>query len=191
MDTKRLFIGFLLNDDWKDAIEEFIEAQASPSVRWIPEPNWHITLLFIGDFSAAQFNDLITMLEAFFKSQKPFGIPFDTFVYAPNPKRPKMIWCKGATNPNFANITERTSKAFAEFAARIELPFQPEKRDEIIPHITLARLQLSGPPPPLRIPNAHSFPMPLALKDVHLFESSLKPTGAEYTLLQTFKLGSK
>jgi 2'-5' RNA ligase len=189
MDTKRLFIGFLLNDDWNDAIQDFIDAQQSVRIKWIPDSNWHITVLFIGEFPISHLDELASHLGSLYRSIKPFGIPFDTFVYFPNLKKARMVWCKGAINQNFTNICEQTSATISGLCQKLNIDFQPEKRPEIIPHITLSRFHLDFPPSPLRIPNAHSFPMPLQLSEVHLFESKLQSSGAVYSKLKTFKLG--
>ena len=188
MDTKRLFIGFQLNDDWKNAIQEFIEGQDSLSVRWIPEYNWHLTLLFLGEYPADKVNELGNILSEHFKKQKPFAIPFDTFTYAPNLKRARMIWCKGATNRNFSKLADLTYKQLNDISDQENIQLAADKLDEAVPHITLSRFQNTFLPP-LRIPNAHSFPMPLSCREAVLYESNLKPEGAEYSVLKVFPLG--
>lgn len=190
MDTKKLFIGFQLNDDWKHAISEFIQGQNSLNVRWVPEDNWHFTLLFLGDYPTQKIKELGKALASHFRKQKAFAIPFDTFTYAPHPRRPRMIWCKGAANNNFKNIVNNTFEALETYNRVEGIEIQVDKFEEPIPHITLSKFQKMYVPP-LRILNANDYPLPLLCDKAILFEANEVDGNHEYDILESFPLSTK
>lgn len=188
-DSKRLFLALPINDHFEKLIKKFITQQDIPKVKWIAPENWHITVLFLGDFPAQHIPVLITSLNEFFNKQHFFSLDFDHFIYKPKQAKPTMIWARFHLNSYFDLLCLTLVNHIEKLYFDLSVPFSMSLHSENIPHITLSRLKN----PLLRYPD-------LNLKDIDqehpllrcdfciLFQSILTPDGAKYTKLAEFKL---
>ena len=193
----RLFIAIPLS---KEAIKfvaqelEDIKRKFTPrdEIRFMPEKNWHFTLVFLGE----QNESAPAMVEGALKDAL-FGInvpniEFEKILYGPidktpargearqgrRDKPPRMIWL---------TTTEKTSRQINEIKKEIEknlekadIRWQKESRP-YRGHLTLARLE---PKPIETMPNIErGFSFNYQALSVSLMESTLKKSGAEYNTL--------
>jgi len=188
-DSKRLFLAIPINDHFDELIKKFITQQNIPKVKWIAPENWHVTVLFLGDFPAQYVSLLISSLEEFFKTQQFFSLDFDEFIYKPRQSKPTMIWAKFYQNSYFDLLCRQLVDHIEKLYSELSVPFSMSLHFENVPHITLSRLKN----PLFQYPD-------LNLKDIEtqqsllrcdfciLFQSKLTPDGAKYTNLGEFKL---
>lgn len=151
-----------------------------PKISWIPENNFHLTLAFLGDIAGPGIGQIRSLLA---------GV-----------RGPKAIelCCKGlgffgqaATGPVLlARIAE--SSALEALATSIGESLRPAgltlQNRPFIPHLTVGRSKVElgeKQAEILRRFDGHEFGKWHA-REFHLSESKLKPTGAEYTSLQSF-----
>src|SRR4029077_16245096 len=102
--------------------------------------------------------------------------------FFPNEKRPRVFWAGAEASLNLGQLASDIDRALEK------LGVPPEKRP-FSAHLTLARFEPPGLPEKLRAAiqeNATREFGSVAAKEVHLIESKLKPSGAEYTTLETF-----
>ena len=189
MDSKRLFLAIPINDHYDKLIRKFLSKQHNPDVKWISPENWHITVLFLGDFPTQHLTALIASLNDFFTKQHSFSLYFDGFIYKPKQDRPKMIWGRFRQNSYFDLLCRQLSDHIEKLCFDLSLPFSMSLHSENIPHITLSRLKSSMMRYPDLIHKDINPHQPLLRCDFcMLYQSVLKSEGAKYTNLAEFKL---
>jgi 2'-5' RNA ligase len=121
------------------------------------------------------------------RSTEPVHLDFCDLGFFPNEKRPRVFWAGMEASANLKTLAADIDQAVHR------LGFPLEERP-FTPHLTLARFQPPGIPPKLlqaiQEKGAQAFGS-LRTGEIHLIESRLKPTGAEYTTLQTFHFATE
>jgi 2'-5' RNA ligase len=140
-DSKRLFIAIQINDHFKNLIRKFIDQQNIPDVRWIASENWHVTVLFLGDFPNRHLTALLESLKDFFKEEQFFSLDFENFTFIPNQTKPTMIWLKFYQNSYFDMLCSRLADHIEKLYTELSLPFTMCLHSVNVPHITLSRIK--------------------------------------------------
>jgi len=185
----------------------------SGPVRWARPEGMHVTLKFIGHVGdpadpSDEQNILSSICAALatLRSRRPVEMNFRGIGFFPDAHRPRVVWCGVETSPNFASLAADTDGVLSS------LGIEPNEKASV-PHITLARFRSSnsfgnplGNRPGSRPDNRVGGPLTQATADLlraaekmsstsfgassasefHLFESFLKPSGAEYKRVRTF-----
>jgi RNA 2',3'-cyclic 3'-phosphodiesterase len=179
----RLFVALDLREDVRQAIRDLIAKlkPASRNARWVRPEGMHVTLKFIG-YAEQEKLPAIQGALAKIRSDRPVELRFRGIGFFPNEKRPRVIWCGMEASPNLAPLATDIERALEP------LGIAPESR-EFVPHLTLARFN-----PPARadeLVRAAAELQSLELgsareTEFFLFESILRPTGAEYKKLASY-----
>ena len=179
----RLFVALDIPDDVRSSLAA-LTAKLRPAcrnARWVRIEGLHVTLKFIGETPTEKIEMIKTALAAI-PPREPILINFQGLGFFPNDRRPRVLW---------AGINAGTE--LAEIAAAIESSLIPLgiPRDErtFSPHLTLARLEtprvLDAMQDAVKKAGQTKFGY-IAATEFHLYQSVLKPGGAEYTRLATF-----
>ena len=183
----RLFIAIPLS---KEAIKfvaqelEDIKRKFTPrdEIRFMPEKNWHFTLVFLGEQNESAPAIVEGALkDALFGINVP-NIEFEKILYGPidktRDKPPRMIWLTtSAETSKRLNIIKTKIESELE---KTNVRWQKESRP-YRGHLTLARLE---PKPIETMPNIEKgFSFNYPALSVSLMESTLKKSGAEYNTL--------
>jgi 2'-5' RNA ligase len=148
--------------------------------------NLHVTLKFIGHTDPAKLDSIRAALT---KAHSPHEVRlhFRNIGFFPNANRPRVIFGGMEASENLAPLAHAIDQQIAS------LGFPAEDR-AFTPHLTLARLDPPGISAELKTTiekhSARDFGQ-LHTSEFHLIESKLKPSGAEYTTLQSFPFVSK
>jgi RNA 2',3'-cyclic 3'-phosphodiesterase len=180
----RLFVALELGEAIRQAVRELIARlePASPDARWVRPEGMHVTLKFIGQAPPEKLDAIRSALSAI-RSPEPVELRFRGIGFFPNEKRPRVIWCGMEASRNLAAL-----------AADIERALEPlgiaaESRD-FIPHLTLARWSRPAQVGELARTAAKWRSHTLGSgreTEFYLFESVLKPAGAEYRKLARYR----
>ena len=186
----RLFVAVDLPEAIRAALKQLIQKLRAelPDLRWVRPEGIHITLKFLGEVSEADASAVRRELEASVPGCAP---PFDVRIagmgtFPDNPRqRPRVLWAGvGAERGSLATLQQRVEEACARAG-------QARERRPFAPHLTLARVGDSGPPPTLaqvvwayREIDLGGF----SVDGVTLFQSILGPQGATYRNLGGFAL---
>lgn len=187
----RLFVALDLPDEVRNAIGETVALlkRARREARWVRPEGMHITLKFIGHAVADGDTQKLEALRTALASVRVNGrveMRIRGLGFFPNARRPRVIWCGVEASENLA-----------ELAAGVERVLEPlgipaEKR-KFTPHLTLARLKDGGAPALAKASeelklrefgSAHE-------TEFHLFQSFLKPSGAEYKKIESYSFAGK
>ncbi len=149
--------------------------------RWTRPENLHVTLKFIGNVVPEQLDAILAAL-ASVRSERPVELHFRGLGFFPDAKRPRVVWAGVAGSQNLAAIAADIDRGLAELGV-------PREQRAFIPHLTLARCEPGGIPSRSRAAIEKDAAIDfgeLRTNKFHLIESKLKPSGAEYTTLQSF-----
>ena len=179
----RLFIAIEIPPEVRAALAALLKEfrAIAPQVKWVRPENVHITLKFLGETDSPKLAAMQTALSAI-RSSQAVTLHFHGLGFFPNEKRAKVFWAGMESSPNLPALVAEIDQAMHKFG------FALEDR-AFTPHLTLARFQPPGLPSRLAAA-AHETASrdfgSLTAREFHLIESKLKPTGAEYTNLQSF-----
>jgi 2'-5' RNA ligase len=184
----RLFVAIEIPSEIRGALAAFLkELRAiAPQAKWVRADNLHVTLKFLGEVEPSKFAVVRTALAAM-RFPQAVALDFRGLGFFPNEKRPRVFWTRMEASPNLAPLAADIDQAMHK------LGFSLEERP-FTPHLTLARFNPPGLPPKLLAAaqqnQSRSFGS-LTTREFHLIESKLRPTGAEYTNLQSFPFVSE
>jgi 2'-5' RNA ligase len=154
--------------------------------RWVRAENLHVTLKFLGEVAESKL-DAVRRALGEIHSKQALMLEFRGLRFFPNEKHPRVLWASMEASPNL-----RTLAADIEGAME-ELGFPREKK-KFSPHLTLARLERPRLQEALRKAIAENQLREfgsLSTNEFHLIQSKLKPSGAEYTTLASFRFVSE
>jgi 2'-5' RNA ligase len=179
----RLFLAIEIPGEIRDALVAFVNQlkKIAPKAKWVRRENLHVTLKFLGSTDAEKLEQIETVLRGI-RSAEPVALEFRGLGFFPNEKRARVFWAGMESSANLRPLAGDIDRAVHQ------LGFPLEERP-FTPHLTLARFDPPGLPPNLgaavRQHSSRHFGS-LSTLEFRLIESELKPTGAEYTTLQSF-----
>ena len=183
----RLFVALDLPEAAREAFRNLIARlkKDCPGARWVRPKGIHVTLKFIGYVETSNLDSIRAAL-APIRSKQPVEIEFRGLGFFPNERKPRVLCCGVEASANLASLAADVGRALEPLGIPVE-------SRNFAPHVTLARLEpekISSAEVQKLVGAAHeiegkSFGSALEA-EFHLFESILKPTGAEYQKLQAF-----
>lgn len=180
--TKRLFVGFFLNEEWRKKFNKY--QQAFPALRglvWTAPHNLHSTILFLGHMPKAKLPLFQTAINQIAQRHEPFILFFDCFRQAPpNSEAPSMIWAQYKMQGEFELLAHDIKKAF------MSLTVFDEENKKIIPHVTLARMKNM---PVLENIDVSMKERGMMIDEICLVEASGSGDSAKYSIIQRYPLG--
>ncbi len=183
----RIFLAINIPESLK---EEMIQVQNTlPEVpcTWTSKENLHFTLVFLGNTSDKELDEVLLLAKKVGERHKKFSITLSHIQYGSSRNVPRMIWATGKTSQELVSLQKDLEKAFS---ASSVLHFTPEKRPYTL-HLTLARL--NG----FELQAMEQDELPIIDEEIsweitadsfEVMESKLKQGGAEYTVVQSFSL---
>ncbi len=153
-------------------------------VRWVRPENCHLTLKFLGEVDEPLIPSIESCLTPVVSSYPSFEIELARAGVFPNPRFPRVLWLGLKGELSILGKLQRDMED-----ALAPMGFEPEKR-AFVPHITLGRVKggRGGLPQISRFLEVVPPSLKTKVGEVHLYQSILKPSGAEYRPLATFPL---
>ena len=95
--------------------------------------NLHLTIYFIGNINAEDFEKVLDAVGPIINLQKIFLLHFENISFAPV-QNPKMIWARFHKSIDFTNLVNSIHEALKSIVPGVKFYYK-----EPVPHITLAR----------------------------------------------------
>lgn len=150
--------------------------------KWVRPENVHLTLKFIGEVAQDKIAAIRSAL-AGLPSGEAIQLEFRNLGFFPSERRPRVLW-----------VGMEGSARLQTLAADVENTLEhlgiPREQRAFQPHLTLARFEPAGIDAKLSEAVARTASRvfgSMRAREFHLIESTLKPSGAEYTTVQTFQ----
>jgi len=179
----RLFVALDIPEDVRRALAAWV-GRFRDSVRgprWTRLEGSHITLKFIGEAPSERVGEIRAALAAIHRGAS-IDLRFRGSGFFPSEKRPRVFWAGIESGPELPELAESVERQL------VPLGFPREAR-AFQPHLTLARFPSPEGIERLRDKLAAAPPAEFGasrVREFHLYQSILKPNGAEYTRLASF-----
>ena len=179
----RLFVALEAPAAVRESLASLLQTlrAVSPQIRWVRPENLHVTLKFIGEVPETKLAGVRVAL-ASVRSEQPVTLDFRGLGFFPNEKHPRVFWAGIEASSNLKTLAAEVDGATEKLGI-------PRERHPFSPHLTLARFEPPRLPEKLRAAiqeNAAREFGSLLTGEFHLIESKLKPSGAEYTTVESF-----
>jgi RNA 2',3'-cyclic 3'-phosphodiesterase len=179
----RLFVAIDIPDEVRASLAGLVAKlrPACRSARWVRIEGIHVTLKFIGETPPEKVGAIRAALSAV-PERPPAPIVFRGLGYFPNERRPRVLWAGVEGGSELAQLASEVD------AALHPLGIVREERT-YSPHLTLARFDEPRGLDTLHTAIAKAGPLEFGATtatEFHLYQSILKPGGAEYTRVATF-----
>ena len=168
----RVFIGMPAGRAFIDAAAGFRHAHPALKVRWIRPEDMHITM--VPPWMCGELDPVCNALQAAAASQAPIQVRLDSVTFGPDARRPRLIWAKGTASEGLAGFSGRLRAAFGD---------GQEAGRRFLLHLTIARFnrQEASKLSSTRLDEPVAWSG--TLDGLCLYESILKPSGAEYRVI--------
>ena len=159
-------------------------------IRWVPENNIHLTLMFLGDVSDSNLQMVKDNLVSEVVNHLPFEISVGGLGVFPSLQRPRVIWV-GVEAPGELMAVQSGIEH-----RMIRLGYAGEGRP-FSPHLTVGRVSRNANATEMRIisqviqPAQVGFLGVVRVDQIHLFRSDLNSGGAVYTRILSAEMEKK
>lgn len=183
----RTFIAIDLDPEIKKALSLLIDEldKGHRNIRWVKHQGMHLTLKFLGEIDGEKVPEIENVLRMISKEYDSFSLKFKgTGSFPPGMKNPRVLW---------VGIEEQeTLKALqSRLEGELEKLGFPRERRKYHAHLTLGRVKslynIKETLSLLEKYRGRNFGVMKADK-ISFIQSTLKPTGAEYSILSEFEL---
>lgn len=183
----RTFIAVDLDREIKKNISLLVTRLKSKggNIRWIKPQGMHLTLKFLGEISPVRISGIESEMKNTVDRYDSFPMTIKgTGTFPPASRNPRILWA-GTENCDFLSALQQDLELKLS-----DLNFPQEKR-RFSPHLTLGRVKSSTDIGPiiaeLEKNKNHNFGE-MIVRKITFFKSTLKPSGAEYSILSEFEL---
>jgi 2'-5' RNA ligase len=183
----RAFVAVDLDPELKSTVGDLIRRleAARAEVRWTRPGGFHLTLKFLGEIDDEQIGRVKAALAEVARRHRPFALRLEGTGAFPGPRNPRVLWLGVTAEPGLAEFQDDLERALEGEG------FPPEARP-FRPHLTLGRVKgrdrldraLTG----LDERRQDDFGG-MTVRKIALFESRLRPEGAEYRIVHEAELG--
>ncbi len=183
----RAFIACDLDKSLKEKLEELIcrLRRRGGDIRWVKPEGMHLTLKFLGEIGEETAVKVKNALGVLASRHKPFRLNFQGTGTFPPGHKARVLWVGIKESPDLKALQEDLEREMEG------LGFPSEERG-FHPHLTLGRVKSSlglGPVIQEFEKEAAAIFGETEVLRLTFFQSTLKPTGAEYSILGEYRLG--
>lgn len=184
---RRLFAAFTIRPDelFTRNLRALQAALKRDAVAWVPPGNLHLTLYFFGETPEEKIPAIGNALATACHGVEPFELTLSGLGIFGSRYQPRVIWIHAEPAEQLRNLQSRIVRELQP------LGFVPD-RQNFVPHLTLGRVKKIND---LRhfqeVIGSHQQAISLQQPpgELRLYESTLWPEGAVYTVLQGFRRG--
>jgi 2'-5' RNA ligase len=182
----RTFIALDLDKSLKETLEDLVcrLRHWGGDIRWVKPEGMHLTLKFLGEIGEEAAAKVKSTLAVVASRHKAFRLIFQGTGTFPPGHKPRIFWIGIEESPDLKALQEDLERELER------LGFPSEERG-FHPHLTLGRVKASLGLQPLLQEFRKEAATIFGQTEVMLltfFQSTLKPTGAEYSILGEYRL---
>ena len=191
MEKIRSFIAIELTAEVRESLSSLMDRlkpEKHPQVKWVAADSVHLTLKFLGSIYPDQVAGVTQAISSAARGVSPFELKVGGLGAFPNNQQPRVIWVSVTGDIKKLKILHREIDG-----ALSHLGFSREKR-AFTPHLTLGRLKdraSSGEKANIgKLVTATRFASgaTMEMKEISLMRSTLTPSGAVYSRLESIVL---
>jgi len=190
MDDIRSFIAIEVPQELKSRMEEVQRElrRTEADVKWVRPDAIHLTLKFLGSIRQEDVERISQAVRPVIGLCQPFEVCIQGMGCFPNLRNPRVVWVGvDRGKESLASLKEQIEKRMTELSFPLEdRPFSP--------HLTLGRVRSLRGKADLSQAVESRKGVEVGIfqaREVVLFRSELKPSGAVYTKLREFPMGKE
>ncbi len=153
-------------------------------IKWVDIRNLHLTLFFLGETQEPHIDPIVAGLKGVMDKSEPLNMTLSGLGLFRNTRDPRVIWIGVEDNPALQELQSGIADILVGFGYRKEnRPFKP--------HLTIGRPKTIHDRQQLREEMEKyksKFLQESIIQEVVFYESILKERGAEYRVIETFRL---
>jgi RNA 2',3'-cyclic 3'-phosphodiesterase len=182
----RLFVAIEISEELRNAVELRIESIRGklPAASWLKPEALHLTLAFLGEQAEDKVEGIAGALPGAVATHERFAVQSAGAGFFPHHRSPRVGWIALEPPEPFAGLASSVREAL-EFAG---IRFDAKR---FVPHLTVCRIRSRW-----RQADTEAFMQtlgdldasPFEVREVVLFSSELKQSGAVHTILHRFPL---
>ncbi|MFA6383071.1 MAG: RNA 2',3'-cyclic phosphodiesterase [Parcubacteria group bacterium] len=177
---RKIFISINLLAKTKKSLCRATEEWQDLPVKWVKEPNLHITLEFLGHVVDDFIPEICANVCEAVVNTEIFDLEFEKICLGPSEAEPRMIWLAGNANEELKNLREKIEKALDIFST---------SKKSFRPHITLGKIRQHKWQALAELPIINkNFPLTITAESVDIMASEFEGDGMEYTIIQSCPL---
>ena len=185
---KRLFVGLSFEEKLGRDLEPWVKKlkktadQKDMTLKWVPQENYHMTLVFLGDTDEAQIPEIAKRLDEVANTHAGFELKLRGLDAFPEITSARVIY-----------LGAQKSQALLDLQSQVERVIQGEAKEDrgYVPHLTLARLRNPKSCRDLLSPFQHVDMGRREVRELHLYESLQAGPFPVYKKLHSAKLLEK
>jgi 2'-5' RNA ligase len=184
----RCFFAITLPESLKKELNDCL-SQLKPfshTARWVSTENLHLTLKFLGNVRDTQISELIAKLQPLLQSVEPFKLSVRGVGTFPAKGAPNVFWVGIEASDVLFKLHHIVDDVAASFGI-------PKEQRRFSPHLTIGRAR--GYETEKLMSRFRTFGNTffgsIDVHEISLFQSILKPSGAEYRRIDSWKLGRR
>lgn len=156
-----------------------------PEARWTRSENLHLTLHFLGEIEQETLEKIKVSVLSVRRCQRPFQVEVKGLGAFPNLRRPRVIWLGLEPRGQLRQLHKVSQRCLRQAGVMTESrPYSP--------HLTIGRLRQHKPDLTDLLKSAGENSIgTLTVDKLVLFESRLRPEGAEHIPILTVNLDEK
>ena len=187
----RAFIAVDISQDAKNLLERTIAhlQQEHTNVRWVRPESVHITLKFLGDIDVSIVDTLLGAMATAAHDSRQFTIGLSQTGVFPNPAKARVLWV--GLDGELEHLNDLQKRIDDQLYIDCGIPKETRPFN---PHLTLGRIR-DNAPPEARSKAAEAVlgadlgpKTSWTVKDIHLVQSTLTPSGAYHQVLGSVPL---
>ena len=184
----RSFLAFELPLEIKNTVARVSGElrQSTLKARWVKVDNIHLTVVFMGNIETGDIPAIARGVQGVCQAFGPFDLSLKGIDCFPNRRNPRVLWLglDGDLEP-MSDFRDALQEHLTGFGIK-------EEKRKFKPHLTLARFRkprrMDSKEDQLLSKYEHLSSSVYSLKELILFKSDLKPTGAVYTKMEAWPL---
>ncbi len=175
----RAFLAIEVPATVRKIISDFVENEADKGlpIKWVKFENMHITLKFLAEIDEGLKAEIVPVVSGIVKQHGPFMVQLGGLGCFPTSRNPRVIWVGlKQGGDEISAVAAELEEELARFGFKEERRFHP--------HLTIGRVKSY-----CKVENILTKTIstePFHISSLVLFESTLKPEGPIYTVLDKF-----
>jgi len=154
-------------------------------LRWVNPDGIHLTLKFLGEIDPGLVDRIADTLDRAAPLSSDFTVSFKEVGAFPHARKARVLWL--GVDRGREELVALQRKIDHELDLRLKV--DREKRP-FTPHLTLARMKVPGPMDQLLAAisvETELIRQEMQVHDLRFYKSTLRPAGAEYSVIRTFQ----
>jgi len=184
----RVFVAINPTDEVRRRLYRAAAAlrEADYPIRWVPPDNIHLTLKFLGEVDEGSVDAVRDAIADALAGTAAFELHVAGFGAFPSARSPRVVWVGAEGGQQLEDVHDRVEGALARLG-------HPRETRAFHPHLTLGRARRGTSARQFKgMEDAFAsleFDASFRVDSVDLMRSTLRPSGAEYDIVDRVELG--